>query len=391
VDEISISAGSKEELGSPCASAAFAEGFRADDSAVLKGAVKIPVGVVGRIMTPEAADQIIKDGKADLVYVGRALIADPELPKKAKEGRREEIRPCIVCNRGCIDRLRANLDVRCAVNAALGQEKPNAPRTAQPRKVLIVGGGPAGLEAARMAAWRGHRVTLYEASHQLGGKLNSVIRSNHKEPVARLIQYYTRQMEMLNVDMELGAEVTPDIITTFRPDVLIVAVGALPLQLELPGIHLPHVRSAEECLRDRASLGHKVAIVGGGMVGIEVADVLVESGREVTIVEQLESITDKMGSLMEDLTLRLCSKGVHIYVNTRVRAVTHQGLIVERLGKSEALAVENIVIAAGYRPHLDIMKGIDVTGIEYHEIGDCVQPRTILEAVAEGYRAGSAI
>lgn len=393
VDEINISAGSIEEMERGMGRPIGPEGYLSSDSAAIKDIVKIPVGVVGRIMSPKTAEKILEEGKADLVYLGRALIADPEFAKKAGEGRDDEIRPCIVCNKGCIDRLLAGLDIRCSVNPDMGREiSKSISSSGRSKKVLVVGGGPAGLESARVAAGRGHRVTLFEKSKELGGVLNQAILLPYKEPIARLIQYYARQMELLGVTIELEKEVTTDVIREIHPDVLILAVGAEPDRLGLPGANLPHVFLAEDYLLGKVSVGHSVIIVGGGLIGAELAEALADQEKEVVVVEQLESVASQAGSIIKKSLLKsLCHKGVKMLVNTKVVAINNKGIIVERFGEKEILKADTIILATGYKPRKELVQNLDVDEMEFYQIGDCIKPRTIMEAVDEANRVGCSI
>lgn len=390
VNEINIIGGNYHEPERSVAAPSVAEGFLASESSAVKRVVKIPVGVAGRIMSPEIAERIIARGDADLVYLGRALIADPEFLKKAEEGRDKEIRPCIVCNRACIDRLFEGLDIGCSVNAAMGKEITRKIVSAeQAKSVLIVGGGPAGLEAARVAAARGHHVTLWERSKKLGGTLSQAVVLPHKEGVARLVQYYLAQMEILGVTVELGKEATPEAIERFHPDVLILAVGAEPLRLGLPGANLPQVFLAKDMLEGAASLGQRVAIIGGGLVGTEMAEALADQGKEVVVVEQLDSVGIQAGFIIKkELLKSLCHKGVKMFVNTKALAITREGVLVERFGEKELLRADSIVLAIGYQPCNDLLKNLDVSQMEFYQIGDCIKPRMIWEAIEEGNRVG---
>lgn len=389
-NEISISAGGYEEIERMIAPPNFPEGFLAKDSAAVKEVVKLPVGVVGRIVSPVTAEEILREGKADLIYIGRALIADPEFVKKTEEGRVDEIRPCIVCNKGCIDRLFAGVDIGCSVNAAVGKETLRKISPAvRTKNVLIGGAGPAGLEAARVAAARGHHVTLYERGNELGGILNQAIRLPYKEQISQLIQYYTKQMKLLGVTIELKQEVTLDVVQKLKPDVLILALGAEPVRLGLPGSNLPYVSFAEDYLDGKVSLGDSVIIIGGGLVGAELAESISDRREKVMVVEMLESVAKEAGFIVKkELLKRLCYKGVKMLVNTRAVAITNQGVIVERFGEKETLKADTIILAIGYQPRKDLAKNLDIDKMEFYQIGDCIKPRTIMEAVEEGNRVG---
>ncbi|NQU13463.1 MAG: FAD-dependent oxidoreductase [Desulfobacteraceae bacterium] len=390
IDEINVSAGNYEEMERMVAPPNFPEGFLVQNAAAIKEVVNIPVGVVGRIMGPEIAETIIKEGKADLLYLGRALIADPEFPAKIREGRETEIRPCIVCNKGCIDRLFAGLDITCSVNASLGREASNRIFPADTsRNVLVIGGGPAGLEAARVAALRGHQVTLYEKSGKLGGALNKAVLLPHKEPIASLIRYYTTQMALLRVQVTLKKEATPEVISAMKPDVIILAAGAEPFRLGLPGSNLPNVFLAEACMNDLDSLGNSVIIIGGGLLGAELAEALADHGKSPVLVEQLDSIAGDAGFIVKkELLKSLCSRGVKMLVGTKVVAISQNGIIVERLGEREILEGDSVVLAIGYRPKMGLVQHLDLRDTEFHQVGDIVAARTIMDAIEEGNRVG---
>ena len=393
VDEISISAGNYEEWQRMVAPPSVPEGYLAKDAAAVKEFVKIPVGVVGRIASPQTAEKIIEEGKADHVYLGRAFIADPEFVKKAKEGREDEIRPCIACNKGCIDRLFAGVPIGCSVNATMGKEiERKISRAKRSKKLLIVGGGPAGMEAARVAAARGHRVTLYEKSNQLGGLLNLAIRMPHKQQIEKLMRYLIGQMELLGVAVELGKEVNPEVVGELKPDVLVLAVGSEPVRLGVPGASLPHVFLAEDCLDGKVSLGDSVIIIGGGLLGAELAEGLVDQGKEVVIVEQLESVVLEAGFIVKkELLKSLCHKGVKMLVNAKALAFSNEGVIVERFGEKEIIKAETIILAVGYQPRRDLLQSLEVEKMEFYQIGDCAKPQTIMEAIEDGNRIGFAI
>jgi pyruvate/2-oxoglutarate dehydrogenase complex dihydrolipoamide dehydrogenase (E3) component len=243
-----------------------------------------------------------------------------------------------------------------------------------------------------VAAGRGHRVTLWEKSDKLGGTLSEAIVMPHKEGIARLVQYYVRQMEILGVTVELGKEVTPEAIEKIHPDVLILAVGAEPIRLGLPGANLPHVFLAKELLERKASLGRLVAIIGGGLVGAEIAEMLADQGKEVMVVEQLDSVATQAGFIVrKELLKSLCHKGVKILVGTKALAITGEGVLVERFGEKEVLKADSIILAIGYQSRNELVKNLDVGQMVFYRIGDCIRPRMIMEAIEEGNGVGFAI
>jgi NADPH-dependent 2,4-dienoyl-CoA reductase/sulfur reductase-like enzyme len=262
----------------------------------------------------------------------------------------------------------------------------------RPKNIVIVGGGPAGLEAARVAAARGHHVTLCEKSKTLGGTLNQAVLLPNKEPISRLIQYQIKQIEILGVTVELEKEVTPAMIRKSRPDVLVMAVGAEPIRLGLPGANLPHVFVAEDFLKGKVSLGSSTIIIGGGLFGAELAEAIVDQGKEVIVVEQLGSVAIQAGFIVKkELLKSLCHKGVKMLVSTKAMGITREGVLVERFGEIEVIRGDTIILAIGYRPRKDLVQNLDIDKMEFYQIGDCVEPRTIMEAIEEGNRVGFTI
>ncbi|UCG66929.1 MAG: FAD-dependent oxidoreductase, partial [Deltaproteobacteria bacterium] len=352
----------------------------------IKSEVGIPVIAVGRIRNPVMADQIIRDGKADLVSMGRALIADPHMPKKAKEGRFEEIIPCISCNR-CIQTLRKGV-VRCAVNPETGNEGQfGLLETDRPKKVWIVGGGPGGLKAAEIAAQRGHQVTVFEKAHRLGGRMRLAAVPPKKEVLNDFNDYLERRVKGLGITLELGRELTVDMLRPVKPDVVIVATGALPYFPDWKGVEESGAISVDDALSRRAEdIGRRVLVVGGGGVGAETADYLSEMGKEVTLVEMLEEIaSDLVGHLKHYLSQRLKQKGVTILTSSKVKelgkgyAVVEDAAAVRRIDGFDAM-----VLAVGSVSDDRIAKILEGKVPELYVIGDASQPREALEAVYEG-------
>ena len=262
----------------------------------VKKVVKIPVIAAVRINNPFLAEEIIASGKADFVCMGRPLIADPELPKKALEGKVEDIRPCIACNQGCLDRVFTGLSVECCVNAAVGREaEAKIEPTSKPKKVVVVGGGPGGMEAARVAALRGHKVILYEKNSRLGGQLNLASKPPGREEIQNIVNYLSTQLNKLGVEVKLGVEADVKLIEDLKPDVVIVASGVVPIIPEVEGIEKSNVFLAHDVLAEKVKVGDKVVVVGGGGVGCGVAEFLAQKGKNVTIVEMLEKLARDVG------------------------------------------------------------------------------------------------
>ena len=287
-------------------------GVFADFGRAIKEIVKVPVILVGRI-TPEAGEMIVSQGKADLVAIGKALFTDPEIANKVAEGRVEDIKPCILCM-ACRDDLFGKWGgmVRCQVNPAMGREAEfRIVRAATPKKVLILGGGPAGMEAARVAALRGHHVTLWEKSPTIGGQLNYAIVPPYKNGIEPLIRYFETQMRKLGVKVEVGKNPTAAMVKQFQPDAVVAATGAVPIVPEW--VKRDNVITALEVLGGYREIKERVIVAGGGRIGCEVAEFLAQKYRDVTILEVLEEIGSDIGpSLRPTVVGRLKTAGVQI-------------------------------------------------------------------------------
>ncbi|MFC1995305.1 FAD-dependent oxidoreductase [Chloroflexota bacterium] len=356
----------------------------------IKKAVQIPVIASGSITTPELAEDILKKNRADFISLGRPLWADPYWPQKAKEGRPEDIRPCIRCNDGCLRRGSApSRAILCTVNAAVGDEEEFEITPAErPKKVAVVGGGPAGMEAARVCALRGHEVTLYE-KRKLCGALVEASVPEFKMDLRQLMRYFVTQIEKLKIKVTYD-EATVDTIKNGGFDALIVAVGGVPVTLDIPGIDKSIVTTALEVLRGKTPPGQRVHIVGGGVVGTEVGLFLAEQGKEVIF-------TTRQDELMNGLTFydrlfyeqRLAKQKVTIYTGKRLERVLDSGaVVVDRYGKRQEILADSIVINAGFAPQTALIEQFEKeTDIEVYAVGDCMSPRVIFEAVHEGHLA----
>lgn len=372
---------------------ALPRGWLVSHAQAIKAVVRIPVFAVGRINDSRLAEQILREGKADFISMGRPLLADPHLPNKAREGRFGDICPCIACNEGCFQRLYAQLDVSCVVNPRVGRE-PLFPATRAPqvRRVLVVGGGPAGMMAALTAAARGHQVTLCESKARLGGQLLMGDVPPHKEEIRTLRDYLVGQIATAGVDTRLQTTATEDVIKEIGAEVVIVATGAQPVQPRLP-VEGGRLVSAWDVLAGTESAGAKVVVLGGGEVGCELAEYLATQDKEVVILELLPELAGNMeprGRVL--LVQRLRELGVQVLLQSRVSEMRRATVTYEQGGLMHRIeGVDTMVSAVGSTAHRPLGEALHVPGATVHWIGDCVKPRRILEAIREGYELAYAI
>ncbi len=361
------------------------EGVFAHLAQGIKSVVSIPVIAVGRIRTPELANRILEEGKADLISMGRALIADPELPRKALEGRTDEIIPCISCNR-CIQSIRKGA-LRCAVNPETGREDAFVVRrTEHPKRVWIVGGGPAGMKTAEIAARCGHEVTLYEKTERLGGQFLLAALPPKKEILNDFVTYLTNQLKKLPIRIVAGKPFDPALLKGDRPDVLIVATGATPFFPPIEGIQEAKVFSVTDALLGALPPGGKVLIIGGGGIGAEVADYLSETGKDVTLVEMKEGIAlDLVGHLQHFLNARLKAKGVRILTSTEATRFDPEGVRVkDPQGTRRLDGFDSIVISLGTTPNDDLAESLKGKVPEIYVVGDASKAGEVMEALSAG-------
>jgi 2,4-dienoyl-CoA reductase-like NADH-dependent reductase (Old Yellow Enzyme family)/thioredoxin reductase len=389
IDCIDVSAGTQESLDMFVQPSSLPPGCLVHLASAIKKVVSVPIITVGRIGDPLLAEAVLLQGAADLIAMGRALIADPELPRKASEGRFDEIRPCVAC-RSCFDRLFEKARVTCAVNASFGQEKslPILPAQRQ-KKVLVIGGGPAGLEAARIVALRGHKVVLYEKEDRLGGQLHLASIPLYKQGISSLTKFLVSQMIKLGIEVHVGRQITRDAVSEIRPDAVIVATGSIPVVPEIPGVWGTNVSLAIDVLAGKKAIGEIVVIIGGGQIGCETADFLAAMHKQVTIVEILEDLAIDMGPLAKmPLLKRLRERGVNIYTNTTVEEISERGVSAKVDGKRIKLGAESIILATGSKSNGELAKQLAKEIGELYVIGDCVEPRKVYDAIHEGFQVG---
>lgn len=390
VDAINVSVGAPETNHYVIPPANIRPGWNAERSQAVREAVeaRVPVIVVGRIADRSTAEGILASGRADLVAMGRALIADPCLPAKLFSGMEASVIPCVGCNEGCAGALARGETVRCAVNPRSGYEAryPHV-KSATSRRVTVVGGGPAGLQAALTAAHRGHKVILFEQRDRLGGLLNVAARPPHKELYGRLIRYFEQALAQAKVEVRLNAEATPEAIRATAPDALILATGSRPVR---PGFAPSGALTAQEVLLG-APAGPRVLIVGGGLVGGETAEFLAERDKTVSLLEIREDIALDMESRTRRFLLpRLRELGVSILTGCELRECKADGRarIRDAFGTEREIGpFDSVVLAVGYRPERGLEAALAERAARYRTAGDCVNPGKVLQAVEQGMRA----
>lgn len=362
----------------------------------IKQAVDIPVTTVGSITDLESAEQILAAGKADMVAMARALVADPDLVNKSYHGKADEVRPCTRCCR-CINRTAYFYPVRCAVNPTVGRgEELRCLAPAQTKKkVVVVGGGPGGMQAAMTAASRGHDVALFEKEQALGGALHAASALPFKGDLRKYLDWVTRTTLASGVDVRLGVEATAEIVKAEEPDTLIVAVGAEANRPDFPTDESAHVVLAEDVDMGAAETGRTVIVVGAGLIGCETALHLAMAGKDVTIVDVLESehIAEDAGMIIRDMLLELLeNEGVKILTETLVERVDKGSVTVS--GKAwdrRELPADTVVLAAGYHPKKEAAETFRGLAYDVYFVGDCCTVENIMTAVHSGFNIASEV
>lgn len=395
----------------------FRPGCYAHLAAEIKRVVSIPVIAVGRI-SPELGQRILRKGNADLIAFGRGLIADPELPNKVNSGNVDDIRRCLGCNE-CYGSDPISHTKHCTVNAAAFKydEEHTLKPIKKSKKVLIVGGGPAGMEAARIAAQRGHEVMLYEKGRKLGGQL--LLAQLLREEYDSLTQYLSNQISRLGVKILLGKKFTPDLAAQIKPDAIVFATGVKPHKPKIPGIESKKVISANSIgkwkilwslgsiiitmplghslikwlLKSNLLLGKSVVVMGGGLAGCELADFLMERGIKVTIVTEQESMADGLGTmpiLTQYFFEKLSASNCTMLSGAKYESIKKEGLVITtKEGLTRTLEAHKIIYAAAVKKNTAPFASFKKNPGKVDMVGDCVEPRGIMEAIHDGFRIGN--
>jgi 2,4-dienoyl-CoA reductase-like NADH-dependent reductase (Old Yellow Enzyme family)/thioredoxin reductase len=372
--------------------------FNLEAASRIKQALRIPVLAAGRFTDPEEADRAVGQGLIDLVGQAREMLADPLRVHKLKAGRRDEIRPCIGYNE-CHMFHQAPINMLCAVNPfATREAQLRAEPAAVSRRVVVVGAGPAGMEAAAMASERGHTVTLIEREPEVGGQLLAVARQPGQDLVLDFVRFQRRRLELTGVDVRVGSAATADAIVAERPDVVLVATGAKPYLPAIPGIDRAHVVTAVDVLMERAALRGRVLVVAGGndhIAPLAVADFIAERGHQVHLIAETIDLAPRVEKRTLHLQLRrLAEKDVRLTPMTILAAVGDNGVEVADTLTRARRSIEGIgtvVIACGGTAVNDLQANLKGRVPEVHAIGDALAPRRLIHAVHDGARAGHAV
>jgi 2,4-dienoyl-CoA reductase-like NADH-dependent reductase (Old Yellow Enzyme family)/thioredoxin reductase len=360
-------------------------------AAQVKKVVKVPIITAGKLGNPIIAERVLEEGKADFIAMGRPLMADPELPNKAKEGRLEDICPCIYCNLACATKkIPPDFITSCSVNPICGHELDYVLEPAlHPKRVMVIGGGLAGMETARILAQRGHEVSLYEKANVLGGQWNIV--SSLESEVAALTRYLARGVEKAGVKVFLGKEIDRKMVEEDKPDAVVVATGAVPRIPEIPGIRGQNVVLAWDVLSGKVEVGQEVVIIGGRATGLETALYLAKQGKKVSVVG-VRQIARNVGWFLKwYLKESLINYGVYLYPGTKVHSISDRGVTVIDESQVFFLKADTVVVAAGAEAQNKLAEQLKEVVPEIYTVGDAVEPRESTEAIHEGFRVGRQI
>jgi N,N-dimethylglycine/sarcosine dehydrogenase len=368
-------------------------------AAIKQAAPGLAILHASRIVDPIQAERLVAGGHVDVVGMTRALIADPDLPRKAREGRFDDIRTCVGANEGCIDRIYQGKPVTCVQNPASGREAELG--TVQPagaaKTVLVVGGGVAGLEAARVAALRGHRVVLFEKDAQLGGQVALAARAPARAEYAGIVRFLAGQVRKLGVEIRLDVEATPALVLAEHPDAVVIATGSHPYVPPVPGADGKHVVTDRDVLADSATVGANVVVADDvhTQQALSTAELLLDQGRRVEVLSPLFYVGQDIGiTSIAPLYTRLFTKGAVLTPHTELRAIEGSTVVVTNVYSKEERRIEGVdtvVLAMGSRSTDGLYRALKGRVAALHAVGDCVAPRGVHQAILDGTRAGRAI
>jgi 2,4-dienoyl-CoA reductase (NADPH2) len=383
----------------------------------IKQSVSVPVIGCNRINDPFIAEEILKEGVADLVGVARGLIADPEFVNKTKEGRTAEIRRCVACNQKCFDHVFQLLPVGCMVNPRAGNEAQTAlTPAATPKKILVAGAGPAGCEFAVTSAQRGHKVILCDKEDRVGGQVPWSANATHKPDFHYIFDYYGAMIPKSGVELRLRTEVTPDLVAKEKPDIVVVATGAAPFKPPIQEVDAPYVAQAWDVLQGKVNTGSEVVVVGGGSVGLETAiflatkgtispeqvyfltlhqaekpevlrELMVRGTKNVTVIEMLRRIGQDMGPSTRWVTLKEVEmRGITVITEAKMKEIVPGKIVyTDSKGEDITLKADTVVLAMGSRPVNALASALENSGVDVRTIGDAKKAGRIANAIEDGF------
>jgi 2,4-dienoyl-CoA reductase-like NADH-dependent reductase (Old Yellow Enzyme family)/thioredoxin reductase len=390
IDLLNVSVGNYLAVDLNVASAYTKHAWLVDMAKEMKNICSIPVIAVSRINDPVLADSIIRSGKADFTAMGRASLADPEMPNKAQAGQFDEIRRCIGCNHGCLGTLFNDQPIQCVLNPTLGKELDSTIYPAQESKqVMIIGAGPAGLEAAISAKKAGHVVTVYEKEHHAGGQFYLAAIPPSKGEISDFVQWQINQCKKLDIPIYFNSKVTLEMIREIAPATVVVATGAEPARPPIKGVDKSHVVFANDVLAGKVFPGERCVVIGGGQVGAETAHYLAQQLRKVTILEMGKDIAaeEAIGPKWQ-LIKALENRKVAMRTEVRVSEISDEGVITS---DGVTYMADTVVLATGSKPVNTLYQELENEQFDLHIIGDAKQVRQVLNATVEGFELGRAI
>jgi 2-enoate reductase len=373
-------------------------GCMLDNAEKVKQAVGIPVIGVGRLDNPYVAAEAIMNNQCDIIAIARGFLADEKWGRKVRQGRVEEIRPCIGCYDGCIQRNQRKVPISCAVNPKAVRERHfDSNITKNRKRIIIIGSGPAGLQAGLSCAERGHEVIIFEKEEEIGGLLRYGAIPGIKDDLRRLLKWYEVQIGKKNIELRFGVEVGSSSLVDLEGDVVIWATGSAPMIPDINGIELAHVKSCLDILRNPDESGDNVAIIGGGIVGCEIAIFLARKRKSVTIIEIEETILKPRSLPIPEMIRKFIAESVvyhniETHVSSKVLEIEKNALVVSKNGKDKRIVgIDTVVIAIGMSPNNGDVELSKQGKKDVYVIGDCKKPRNIMMAIWEASEISRAI
>ncbi|MEG0506664.1 MAG: FAD-dependent oxidoreductase [Longicatena sp.] len=368
-------------------------GFNVDNAARIREETGMLTIAVGRINTPQQAEDILKGNKADLIVMGRAQLADPDFCNKAKDNRDCDIVHCVGCNQGCYDGFCDVVNrpfITCLRNPMIGHEgEIQIEKTTTPKNVWVVGGGMAGLECAKVLKQRNHNPIIFEKSEHLGGQFITAGEAPHKEEMKQAAISFGEQIVNMGIPVRYKVTIDPKSIVEEKPDAVVLAIGASPIDLHLKGSDKKLVTNAHDVLDGKTEVQGSVGVIGGGLVGLEVADYLVSKGNSVTLIEMLDQAGKDLGSLRKIAVMtKMAQAKVNIQCDTTCKEINEQGILCEKDGQEVQITCDSIVMAVGSRSNdsSSLIEACNTANIPYYVIGDARKARRALNAIEEGFQ-----